>query len=122
MGTNYYVKIADDVELHVGKSSAGWCFSLHVIPEQHLNSLVDWILLFLSYPDSIYSEYGDQISPRQMILRITSRVGSAQEPTQSFLTRNRAFLGPKNLLRHRLSDHCIGHGEGTWDYIAGEFS
>lgn len=28
-----------------------------------------------------------------------------------------------NLLRHQiLKGHCIGHSEGTWDYIVGEFS
>ena len=68
MGTNYY-SVKRDIEhlvmmdfydlhercydldgndvLHIGKSSSGWCFSLHVIPEQGINSLQDWVKLFI---------------------------------------------------------------------------
>ena len=28
--------------LHIGKSSYGWAFSLHIIPHEGLNSLDDW--------------------------------------------------------------------------------
>jgi hypothetical protein len=57
MGTNYYSvrrgveeldsdafwalrdEDSDDC-LHIGKSSLGWCFSLHVIPERGINTLI----------------------------------------------------------------------------------
>jgi len=36
---------------------------------------------------------------------------------------NQAEPGPDGLARHKVNDgHCIGHGEGTWDLIIGEFS
>jgi hypothetical protein len=36
---------------------------------------------------------------------------------------NYSERGPNFLLRHRVNGrHCIGHGPGTYDYIAGEFS
>ena len=48
MSTNYYLfenyceqcKRSD--ELHIGKSSVGWYFSLCVYPERKINSLDDW--------------------------------------------------------------------------------
>lgn len=50
MGTNYYAEYQppcptcgrQDPPLHIGKSSAGWCFSLHVIPELGLNDWPEW--------------------------------------------------------------------------------
>ena len=36
---------------------------------------------------------------------------------------NYAEPGPNGLVRAKINGvHCIGHGEGTWDYITGEFS
>jgi hypothetical protein len=35
---------------------------------------------------------------------------------------NHSQPGPKGLLRHQVGDHCVAHGEGTWDLIPGEFS
>jgi len=40
-----------------------------------------------------------------------------------FHRENHSEPGPNNLVRHKIDDvHCIGHGEGTWDLITGEFS
>ena len=62
MGTNYY--LTEDCEccgrafpdLHIGKSSGGWCFSLHVIPSEGLNSLDEWESRFSC--GVITNEYG----------------------------------------------------------------
>jgi hypothetical protein len=59
---------------------------------------------------------------------ITAR--ARQDPCtwdQERLDRNYAEPGPNNLVRHRLDleergQGCVRHGEGTWDYITGEFS
>jgi len=108
MGTNYYVYYdrcstcgRGEKELHIGKSSVGWVFSLHVIPEKDLNNLDDW-KKFL-YGKQIHNEYGDKIEFYELIDKITKR------------------NHPKGLNRHN-HNHCIGHGEGTWDLIEGEFS
>lgn len=49
MGTNYYIKSEPcshckraDPDLHIGKSSFGWAFALHVVADRGLNSLDDW--------------------------------------------------------------------------------
>lgn len=33
---------------------------------------------------------------------------------------NHAEPGPNNLVRHRVGEHCVGHGD-TWDYIERDF-
>ena len=139
MGTNYYVH--DDEtrcpycgrgrdRLHIGKSSFGWCFSLHVIPEKHLNSLEDW-LRFLK-GKQIKTEYGDTITATEMEDIIINRGrDSGLEGKQphgygswkDFHISNHSEPGPNGLLRHQADGtHCIGHGPGTWDLIAGVFS
>ena len=40
-----------------------------------------------------------------------------------FHEKNHSEDGPNGLLRHKIDGtHCIGHGEGTYDYTIGEFS
>lgn len=127
MGTNYYLTEKGDCEccgraypnLHIGKSSGGWCFSLHVIPEDGLNSLEDWEARFST--GVITSEYGDVLTPSEMSEVIRNR---AWDRSVGFdYRRNQAEPGPHGLARHRIDGrHCLGHGDGTWDYIAGEFS
>lgn len=54
---------------------------------------------------------------------ITNRSWNANPRDQKMLSLSRAEIGPNNLLRSRVDGvNCIGHGEGTWDLIAGEFS
>jgi len=131
MGTNFYVQTEPfcpycgrgGEELHIGKSSIGWCFSLHVIPEMGLNSLGDWQAYWVD--KAIKDEYGNDISHEEMLFRITERSfpkERASMRTQEMLTVNHAEQGPRGLLRHQVGHSCIGHGPGTWDYITGDFS
>ena len=112
MGMNYYLRdISEEQEdIHIGKSSFGWCFSLHVsrpnyetidnLPE----SLDGWISLFLNNKYMIVDECNNKIDSAEMIKRITERCNS---------------LGTK---RHPIDKYCIGHGDGPWDLMVGEFS
>lgn len=114
MGTNYYLHEKPDCEscgrpfkpIHIGKSSGGWCFSLHVYPEDGINTLDDWCELWNKPGAFVRNEYGERIPIAEMYRIITDR---------------RWHSG--TLRRHdRAGNHCIGHGHGTWDYIVGEFS
>lgn len=77
MGTNYYVKsgtkyihngwVTDEI-LHIGKSSHGWYFSLHVIPWAGLNSFEDWKEFLKG--KTIHDEYGRKVSYTRMIKTI----------------------------------------------------
>lgn len=73
MGTNYYLKVykgkkcdkcgrSDELEeLHIGKSSAGWAFLFN--PNNNLfNSFRDWREVLEKNPNSIFSEYGNNVS------------------------------------------------------------
>lgn len=136
MGTNFYLRAPqkppceccgrefESSTKHIGKSSAGWCFSLHVMPEQGINSLADWERLWGAAGAWIEDEYGDVLTPEQMRRRITDRGGNGGPPSrQDFdYERNHAVPGPNGLVRHRLGERCIGHGDGPWDCILGEFS
>jgi hypothetical protein len=152
MGTNYYfIKNPcptcghGEEKLHIGKSSGGWCFSLHVIPDYEwityskikqvgINSLDDWKQFLMDTEGYIQNEYGDDVSYIEMLSTITDRsfphsfddcarfhtVHYGSE--EAFHASNHSERGPNNLLRHRLGRYCVGHGEGTWDLIPGEFS
>ena len=42
---------------------------------------------------------------------------------EEFHRRNNSEIGPNGLLRHKVTgNHCVGHGDGTYDYIKGVFS
>lgn len=132
MGTNFtHVTTAnkceccgrsDTKERHIGKSSGGWCFSLHVYPEEGINTLEDWKKIFGS--GEIRNEYGGVITVDRMLSTITERSWDrVVKWSEADLKRNHAVEGPNGLVRSVVDGrHCIGHGDGTWDYIVGDFS
>ena len=130
MGTNYYLYDKPKCEscgrsyepLHIGKSSGGWCFSLHVIPEKSLNDLEDWEVLWNKPNAIIADEYERQITPDAMIKIIKNR-GTEKRSTSAFdYKSNQAMEGPNNLVRSVIDGKfCVGHGKGTWDLKSGEF-
>lgn len=138
MGTNYYL-VRSEVpcptcghdesdEIHIGKSSAGWVFALHIYPDDGINSLEDWVFLFEAHP--IRDEYGRDVSTEKMLENIRERSAAPKEkPPRSYQSweyfhkLNHSVAGPSNLLRSEIDGrHCVGHGEGTWDCMVGEFS
>src|SRR5574343_247602 len=133
MGTNYYIIDRSELcsacgrgeeKLHIGKSSYGWHFSLHIIPEKNINNLDDWVKYFDNPKVYIEDEYGTFVTPAEMMDVITKRSHINNKPTSaSWYQENHAEPGLNNLVRH-IADgvHCVGHGEGTYDYIIGEFS
>lgn len=140
MGTNYYLhekaacescKRPVDARKHIGKSSIGWCFSLHVIPQEGIHDLPDWERLWSQPGAWIVDEYGAIIGVNEMYKIITSRsrtdedwkrVPYGHSDWDEFHLRNQSQRGPSGLLRHKIGGHCVKHGQGTWDCIPGEFS
>lgn len=139
MGTNYYWYAQppcaacgrEHEPIHIGKSSAGWCFSLNVHPELGIHDLPDWKTRLLTEGTITRDEYGDDVPPATMLQIITER---RREPRwhlppydyadwAEFHSRNHSEQGPHGLLRHTIDGrHCIKHGAGTWDCMIGEFS
>ncbi len=136
MGTNYFLHAPacphcgyeEQPPLHLGKSSAGWCFGLRVRPEEGLEDLADIMALVLHRLEagwSLRDEYGDDIPVKEWRGVVTDRAWplAVDHRTQAWFDENHAVPGPAGLVRHRVDGwHCVGHGPGTYDYIAGEFS
>ena len=132
MGTNYYFYENDMQEesdaLHIGKSSAGWCFSLRIHPNLGIHDLPDWIKKFNEPNTRIKDEYDEITSVEEMLQIITNRswdnkrVPIPYMDWTEFHKDNHSQSGPKGLIRAKIDGFCIGHGEGTWDLIIREFS
>ena len=90
MGTNYYsvTKRYRDLErdgdlryetlgtqekLHIGKSSAGWHFGLHVFPETGIHDIEGWVPYLLCSDRVIVDEYGEELTYEKLINVITQR-------------------------------------------------
>ena len=127
MGTNFYLKVKSppgpchacghvppvEERLHIGKSSAGWCFSLHVYPEDEYTpdeererpqSLEEWRVRFEAPKFMIEDEYDNPITAKEMMSIITERA--------------------QGLRHHPISDRaCLGPGpdDATYDLITGYF-
>lgn len=111
--------------MHIGKSSAGWCFALHVEPDRpgYPQSLDDWKVVWSTPGWSIRDEYDVPLTAAEMLAEIQDRSWPERERSDEFLRQNSAVIGPSGLLRNAFrAGRCVGHGEGTWDLIAGEFS
>ena len=129
MGTNYYVALdvcphcgRGEDSLHIGKSSAGWVFSLNTHPEHGIKSLEGWQNFLRG--KMVFDEYGSRVTLAELLRVILRRSWPGREPFEpEFLERNHAEAGPNGLLRHRIDGrHCIAHGKGTWDIMRGDFS
>lgn len=136
MGTNYYIEEQPPCEhcgrpydkKHIGKSSAGWYFSLRIYPNEGINNLEDWIKYWND--KQITDEYGASITQDDMMKIITERRCDERwneapwnySSWAEFHALNESEQGDNGLLRHHLNDFCVGHGEGTYDYFKREFS
>jgi hypothetical protein len=114
MGTNYYWHARPPCGechrgfndgLHIGKSSAGWAFSLHVYPEKDIRDLPDWEKMWTVPGSYIEDEYGERILPDEMHRRIAER------------------SHPNGLMRHTPQMGLdVRPGAGTWDLCPYDFS
>jgi len=143
MGTNYYWYPEPPCPccgrrpepVHIGKSSGGWCFALHVYlkwvgaaPGDFIVAgLEAWKNKFETEGSYIEDEYGDRVSVETMLQAITERSARYHDFSQSssWYEANHAVPGPNGLARRQIDgDFCIGHApdDGTWDICIGEFS
>lgn len=114
-----------DKSIHLGKSSVGWTFGLRIRPDDNINNWNDIVSLIKEKQADywqIQDEYGTPFSFAQFSYVVCERQGKRASFSPSWLAQNYAMEGPNNLVR-RLIDgqHCVGHGDGTYDYLVGSF-
>ena len=138
MGTNYYWKWnpcsccgLSKEELHIGKSSGGWAFSLHVANPEKLwekeqglpETLAGWIALFTANDDAggIYDEYGYKIGFNELMDTIGRRPPIPKENWGNQRMDKYSVFDPNiGLWRHTYNAKIV-KGE-TFDLCYGEFS
>ena len=157
MGTNFHLIYNEMVDVecpccghtkkerkkrHLGKSSGGWYYALHVYPEELLGTFDDirqHVYEVLEQGGHIEDEYGGVVPVEDWLQCVTVR--SAKHPVdyqrdlaeafghrryqsvKHYLDAMQAVEGPNNLLRAKIDGmRCIGHGTGTCDYMVGNFS
>lgn len=126
MSMNYYLEHDGDM-LHIGMSSKGWAFQLHVIPEMGLWDLPQWLPLLMAF--RILDEQDRPVPLLTLLQVILGREGVASDRPPlgytswaDFYQINRAEPGPFNLHRCKIGVSCMAHGAGTYDLVLGEFS
>jgi hypothetical protein len=133
VGTNYYAILEQPCpqcgrggdRLHIGKSSAGWCFAVHVELDDpdFPHSWEKWWSRLKDGAAVIQDEYGRIVAPEKLRSYVEDRHFSGTGWTDRDLRDNGATRGPNGLARHILDgSRCVAHGAGTWDCLQGDFS
>lgn len=78
MGTNFYWESTCpnckyQPQLHIGKSSFGWPFVFHVIPEKNILGLYDWLTFFSENKGRIVDEYDVEHSVEELTTLVVSK-------------------------------------------------
>ena len=135
MGRNFYFKrtlckwCGNSDYKHIGKSSAGWNFSLHVYPDEGINDLQDWIDLWNKtwreegLEPFIQDEYGSPITVEEILKIITERSWAGKKTDPRYFDQYTERDPNSELLRRKIDGFsCIGHGSGPWDLLISDFS
>jgi hypothetical protein len=100
-------------QIHIGKSSGGWCFALRVYPDNGVHTLTDWrhfAARLVGEGWRVEDEYGTEHTLDDL-WRVVEREGWKELACKS------------PCRRHDVDNtHCVGNGEGFYDYMVGEFS
>ncbi len=105
MGTNYYVQFKTcehchhvPTDLHIGKSSAGWTFSFHAIPDLGLTSWEAWRYFLVD--ENIVDEYGRHCYLIDFVSMVERKTTEARSHAKEYQSDN-DYLDPEG---HSFSD------------------
>ena len=138
MGTNYYCETGRMLEmecdcgfrhlmpetLHIGKSSCGWKFMLHAIPEKGLEGWRDWEEVLVD-ARRIFDEYGDDVTLEEMREKVLHRARNPDDREKAWMEETAERYG--YLLDRRTWLFGGGAGrmqgeDGDYSMMQGEFS
>lgn len=145
MSTNYYFQFKAPKpfqlsEVHIGKISCGWYFSLHVYPDQGISTYEDMIDFLRSHENEIEitDEYGSIYDIKEISKTISEISRSEPIPDvidvgifesnkiskYDYLKRECAIEGINNLLHAEVDGiHCVGsHPTLPISYFTNDFS
>ena len=124
MGTNYFAIVnlgGPRAKLHIGKSSIGWCFALHVT--DGITSLADWQRVWAQAFITIEDEYGAPIDADAMLEIIEDRSFEwGRERDAAWYADNHATRGPNGLARQTYNATMPPDPADTYTLISGDFS
>lgn len=87
MGTNYYWYAPPckhcglaNPPMHIGKSSAGWPFSVHVMPAENITCWNDWLKYFEQATGEIRNEYGEVKTVAELNRLVKAKRSQKNEP------------------------------------------
>lgn len=151
---NFYYKTEEELNeklyqcIHIGKSSGGWHFILAIYPDYGISNLEDWKKLFFDSSNYIENEYGERVTPEEMMSIITERGderlkdfnsleeyeaeqlkhqndfikkfgnGKLYKTYDDMLKDNHAVRGKFGLWAHQPDNHTFAT-DGTYDYSEG---
>lgn len=143
MGTNYYLYLKSDYEvisnyfkvrknnnlfnfaeyeflspirIHIGKSSCGWKFCLHIYPNHNINSFKDWYDILQNDEYIITDEYNEVISINKMINIITKKPRVYKKEDTGKIIDNQYIVSEVGLLQHSYQGFIVVKNE-TYDYL-----
>lgn len=113
-------------EIHVGKSSAGWVFLLHIHPDKNIYSLEDYCNIWYDPNIALYNEYDELISPKQLEHTICDRALEDDRLTQAeikqFCKENQCrYDASYGLFRYDLDEFTIPTSK-SYDITTKDFS
>ena len=134
MGINFYLHIntcdhcgRSEKTLHIGKSSTGWAFLLHVDPtgETCPRNWSEWAALIAKPGERnrVTDEDGREYTLPELVEVVMHRKGATTLETSNNTADGRWFDKSTHLWRVTVDgDRCIETGDGTYDLIVGEFN
>lgn len=138
MSTNYYCETGRMLEvecdcgfkhmmpetLHIGKSSCGWTFLLHAIPEKGLGCWRDWEEVLVG-SRRIFNEYGDDVTLEEMRETVLHRARELNDEEKARMEeiaeRDGYFLDRRSWLFGEEFGRKQGE-DGDYSMVTGEFS
>ena len=129
-----YYKTLEDLDkeyyhvLHIGKSSAGWHFSLCIYPAIGINSLDDWKKVWASKGCKLFTEYGDEITPEEALKYIVDRKSWSNKTEAEMLEANNEMAKEYGIGRayesydgYMAANHAKRGRDGLWAHNDGRY-